>query len=481
MSENKRQDNFVEENFTSFINEISLVISMFKSGDVFLDIEKYTNNKYDFFFEVTRELYKYYELCFKTYSMNINADSFTQFMIGDKKREEFYESIGGWEYIQELINVTDENSYKNYFDNVKKMALLRELYNKGFPSHKIKGLQKFEQMKAEDVFNIMNVNLNKIYTDIGSGRDAIKLGADAVAKVMALKEVPDIGSPLADFKLMTSMTRGLRKKKLMLLGALSNEGKSRMMMYIAVHNAMLNETPTLVIMNETSEEDAFLCQLTTILNAPNFSYQHNIVEEQIATGNYREGQFDQVIDVAKWIEENTNIYFIETTRYTDKDLERLIKQYAIGKGVELFIYDTMKSTDDGDWTTLKKTANFLKNTATELNISGIATFQLTDDTSLLAPHELTSNNISSSKHIKHVADTVFMMRKIESNHYDKYAIISDDEFGKGEILLDKNRTYYFFKCDKNRAGKKINLIFEVDLDTNLWTEKGIAKVIYKNK
>ncbi len=473
-----KENDYIEDNLTSLTNEIAIVASIFKSPDVFLDIEKYVNKQYDFFYEVTRELYNNYEMCFKTYSMTINADSFTQFMIADKKREDFYESIGGWEYIQEIINITDATSYKNYFDNIKKMALLRELYRKGFPSNKIKGMKNFETMKAEDIHNVMNINLNKIYTDIGSGKDAVKLGVDAVSRVLSLKEKPDIGQPIADWSIMTSMTRGLRKKKLMLLGALSNEGKSRNALYMAIHNAMLNRVPSLVVANETSEDDAFLCQLTTILNAPNFCFQHGIQEGQIAMGDYTDGQFEKVIDVAKWIEENTNIYFIETTKYTDKDLEREIKKYVIGKGVELFIYDTMKNTDDGNWESLKKTANFLKNIATELNITGWATFQLTDDTSLLAPHELTSNNIASAKHIKHVADSMFMMKKIDAQHYDKYTIQVSDDFGKGEINLDKEKVYYYFKCEKNRAGKKFDVIMEVDLDKNLWKEVGVAKIKY---
>ena len=39
--------------------------------------------------------------------------------------------------------------------------------------------------------------------------------------------------------------------------------------------------------------------------------------------------------------------------------------------------------------------------------------------------------------------------------------------------LDPTKRYYIFNCDKNRFGNKLKIVFEVDLDLNIWIEKGI--------
>lgn len=465
---------------TDLPSEVALVASMFKSEEAFLSLERYMSPSYDFFDNTMKKLYEYFSLCYKTYASKIDSQTFTQFMLGTEEREMFYEEIGGWEVIDEMMKTTDATSFDKYFARIKKYALLREYYRKGFPSKKIMQMKNFEELMPDQILTIMQTNLDKIYTDIGGGKEAILLGSDAVTRLKELRKTPDIGVAVADWKIMTGMIRGLRKKKVTFVGMVSNDGKSRMSTYMAVHNAILTKTPTLVIMNETDDKDAFLCAMTTILNAPSFEYNSNIKEEAMATGSYEsEEQFEDVLEIAEWFERNTNIYFIETTKYADKDLEREIKKYVIGKGVELVVYDTMKSTDD-NWATLKATATFLKDLATDLNIHIWATFQCTDDVVEIAPHEMSNMNIASAKQIRHLCDTMFMLRKVEDKFRHRYVFHANDltryglAWGKGEFSLKDDLTYYYSRCIKNRAGKKEDTILEVDLDYNKWEEVGFA-------
>ena len=104
-----------------------------------------------------------------------------------------------------------------------------------------------------------------------------------------------------------------------------------------------------------------------------------------------------------------------------------------------------------------------------------ANIQLTDDAALLKPLELTSNNIANSKQIKHVLDALCLFREIPVSDYREYKYwksINDNPADVELLPLDNNKRYYVCKIDKNRAGSKPDLLFSLNLDTNIWTEEG---------
>lgn len=451
---------------------------VFKSHTVYMEVEKRISPKYDFFSDITRKLFEYLKDCKKHYSMEVNQQTFGVFMAQNKERKEFYEGMRGWATIEKLMNKVDDKSYRRYFNQLKKLTLMREFYLKGFPVNKIMNLKDYPSMSPEQLMVVMGHNLTYIGTQVQLGSDAVLLGSDAESKLLHLRENPDIGFPIADFGAMTMMLRGFRRGKLSLFGALSNLGKSRFMLNLAVYQAIHCKMPVLVIMNETDELDAFLCQMTTLLNHPMYGYNLNIKENVMANNLYEnEEQFASVMDVAKFLEKEANIYFIETTQYSDSDLRREIEKYVVGKGVELVFYDTLKN-NESDYAMLKKTAQFLRDTAVELDVSIVASFQASDDTSLVAPHDITSMNIASAKHILHFADSMFMFNLIKKESHRKYNVLHAFEADMVEAghttSLGDDKNYYYFKHLKNRAGAKRDLIFEVDLDYNKWKECGYA-------
>ena len=459
------------------VSEVALVGTFFKNEACYLEKYNSMNSYYDFMDDDIRELFNNYVECYENFSQDIKAETFISFMNTTEQKVHWFEEFGGWSTIEDIMKISDEKSCDTYFSRVKKFALLREYHMKGFPVKKLMAMKGFETKGPAEILTAMQYNLDKIYTDIGGGKEAILLGGDARLKLQQFKEKPDMGDPIADWGLITSMIRGLRKKKVTFLGALSNEGKSRNALYMAVHSAILSKKPTLVIMNETDENDAFLCTMTTILNNPAFGFNKKIRERNLAMGEYEsDAQFNDVLEVAEFFEENTNLYFLETTRYADKDLEREIKKYVLGKKVELVVYDTMKSQDN-QWETLKRTASFLKDIATDLEIPIWATFQCTDSMVDVAPHEITNNHIASAKQIRHLCDSMFVIRNVEDKFKSKYQYMqTGDDFGDMECQLQQEETYYYVKCLKNRAGSKLDTLFKVDLDYNIWEEKGFAKL-----
>jgi hypothetical protein len=86
---------------------------------------------------------------------------------------------------------------------------------------------------------------------------------------------------------------------------------------------------------------------------------------------------------------------------------------------------------------------------------------------------MSSSLISECKAIKHVLDSLTMFKHLRKDEYSKYYWVDKDSWGepvKQELNLQKR--YAIFIVDKNRAGRKTALLFECDLDKNLWRENG---------
>jgi len=328
-------------------------------------------------------------------------------------------------------------------------------------------------MMPEDIVSVMRRNVDKIHTVVGGGQESIILGKDMVESIDKWRETPSMGIELP-FDMLTYLFRGWRKKKLIVDGMLSNDGKSRRMSMVAAYIGVLKKQNCLIMVNEMEEEEIKAAMLSAICNNKIFGFNLNIPERKIILGNYdNDEQYLSVKNVAEWIEENTRIRFLELSDYSDQKLTNEVKKHVLGYQTEYLFYDTLKGFKNDNWELVKQTATLIKDLCNEMNVAGYATIQLTDDSVNFDIHDLTSMNISNSKQIKHVVDHLTFEKRIEKYKYDKYIIEND---GWGEHPLDNNKMYYGLKVDKNRAGSKGSVIaYEVDLNLNVWNEVGFLK------
>lgn len=191
-------------------------------------------------------------------------------------------------------------------------------------------------------------------------------------------------------------------------------------------------------------------------------------------------EWQKVSLIANWIDKEMakRILIIETgSEYSDVDLKQIIENTTLSEGIEFVFYDTFKSDKDamGEWVAMKKTATILSEIAKKSNLFIGANIQLTDDAALCEPLDLTSNNIANSKQIKHVLDSLCLFREIRAEDYKYYYYwknLQDNPIQGIRQNLDNNKRYYACIVDKNRAGSKPNLLFSLDLNTNIWTEEG---------
>lgn len=491
-------------------NETLLVGCFYKNPDLYLEYGNYMRPKYDFYKseeELKSDLegemefwYNCFENMYRNYSTTFTERKINIFMSQDKNRMSRYKRLGGYNALKNMKDLSDIEDFNSYFDTVKKYGLIRELYRSGFPVEKILNHKKFDFLSGDKIQKIMYSKLNEIQTITGGGESSVKLCENAQSTIRNYTKKPSFGIRFPWNKWNESF-RGWRKKKFIVEGMLSNEGKSRKMVLLATYVSIIEGETVLVMTNEMSEEDIEACQIVTIVNSPYFKDEFDFTldktEKEIVMGLYRDDitkkylirqegmtddewevylfehstEYKNTLTVGQWIEDHSNIYFKEMNgRYSDIDLEMEIKKHVVSKGVTYFCYDTLKGFKTDGWEAIKQTATRLEEICKELDVGGYANFQLTDDSVYVDIFDFNSNNLANAKQVYHVLDFLCLDKRIYSDEYDKYLV--EDSFG-GEIELDKNKNYYGCKFAKSRTGNKGRVtLVEVDLDRNQWKEVG---------
>lgn len=459
--------------------ETMIVGGMYKDPNLYIEYGSSIKSKYDFSDDTTKFLYDAFELFYTTYSTEVTEMKVNSFMMQDEDRKKTYKSFGGWKLVQKAIDLVSVDDYENHYDSFKKYSLLREYEKKGFPIEKLTNHPKFSKLRADQITQWLRATVDKVHTVIGGGNDSVRLGHNAKEMVEGWMKVPAMGIELP-WDMWTTLFRGWGKKKLIVDGMLSNEGKSRRMTFLVAYSSLILGKKCFVGANEMDEEDLLAGMITAVCNNPVFGFNYKIPEGNIVLGQYEDDeQYRRVCEVAEYIQNNTKIFMKEMDDYSDTAIEHEIKKHVLGYGVECVFYDTLKGYRTDNWEVVKQTTTKIRDLCKEMNVRGYATIQLTDDSFFVDVMDFSSNNIANAKQLKHVVDHMLLEKKISPEDYNLYTLT--DEWGVQMTLEEYNRGvkhekwfYYGQKVDKNRKGSKgMVLCTRVNLDLNVWEEIGI--------
>ena len=390
-------------------------------------------------------------------------------------------------------------NFELIYRELKKLFILKKAYIKA-PTHniqekilEIKSYIKYKDMSAEEVeAAIKQINVTNRLSQAVLNHDIAKFWLDDQND---LRE----GIPLP-FPIMTKVFKGLRKGEIMTYAMPSNAGKSRFTVNLACNIAFHHKKKVLVVSNEMTEDKMRLCLLTTVINNPVFQQFHGqkliknegeLLEFKFKADNPKEvlldeqgfikkldnetqaqfiqrlsqisTEFNQIIKVTDWINQeiNNSVYFVHLTEYTNNDLHEVISNYMYKDGIEYVFYDTLKSdvNNIGNADELKKTATLLSELTQKFNIFIGASIQLSENKT--SPIDLTINDLSVSKTIKEVFDSLTLFKQIQRPHLGDYEYSDSDRFINCkdlEVFDDPDVRYYIGVIDKNRAGAKPKLL-----------------------
>ena len=320
------------------------------------------------------------------------------------------------------------------------------------------------------------------------------------------------------FPILSSVFKGIRKGETMAFAMPSNSGKSRFTIDIASYVAFIHKKKVLIISNEMSEEKMKLCLITTVLNNPEIQKLHGqkisktegellefkfrpddkakvkvdkdgfvLQEENETRADFVErlkkvsSEFNKTIAVTDWVNNQISnmIYFINITDHTNDELKKVIMNYYYKEKIEYVFYDTLKTdtANIGNGEEIKRTATILSNLAQNFGMFICSTLQLTESTTL--PINLNVNDLAVSRTVKEVLDTLCLIKQIMREDWGKYQYSLeevDTKFYELKKYTDPDERYYACVVDKNRAGAKPKLLFNLNLAYNRWNELGYLRL-----
>lgn len=429
------------------------------------------------------------------------------------------EGSGVYELTQQVKKMAAQKNYdlEKVYTELKKLFILKKYYIVA-PTSKVQ----------EKILEILNY---KLYADmtieevesaieqigVTNRLSQVVLNEDATSFLLAGDTSLSSGVPIP-LPILNMVFKGLRKGETMAYAMPSNSGKSRFTTFLAAHLALVHGKKVAIISNEMSEEKIRLCLITTIINNIGIQNLHkhfiSKTEGELLEFKYKaddpkktavdengyviqkDGEslqefterlakesddFNQTVAVTDWLNEqlDKSIHFIHITEHGNDELRKILLNYYYKEGIEYIFYDTLKADTEhiGNGEEIKKTATILSNIAQKFHVFIGSSMQLLESSTL--PVNLTINDMSASKTVKEVLDTLCLIKQISRASIHKYEYSDTDQFTEcHEIEVPKDTDVRFYACvvDKNRAGAKPTVLFRLNLAYNVWEELGYLRL-----
>ncbi len=397
------------------------------------------------------------------------------------------------------MQLKEEMANKNYnmekvYISLKKLFVLR----KSYLAIPIKSIQdKVVEITQYILYDKMSVE--EVESAIQQVNDTEKFKRSVLTSdLTSFLEMGDNnlrnGLPLP-FPIMTKVFKGIRKGETMAIAMPSNSGKSRITIDIAAHIALVHKKKTLIISNEMSEEKMRLCLITTMINNKAIQEMHGqkglkITEGELLEFKFRpddpkstdvdedgyitrhdgekqgdfvkrllkeSSDFKRTVAVTDWAnkEIGNSIYFINITDHTNDELKKVIMNYYYKEQIEYVFYDTLKTdiANIGNGEEVKKTATILSNLAQNFDMYICSTLQLAESNTL--PVNLNVNDLSASRTVKEVLDTLSLMKQINRDTLQNYEYSLEEVDTKFYDLKKEkeSRCQILCLCNRQKQGR----------------------------
>lgn len=497
--------------------ELLFVGSFYKSPELYLTYGGTTKSKYDLSDNAMRFFYDLFEDYYLTFSQDFSENKMNNFATQNMERLKNYREYGGWKTIKSIMDMADPNDFKNIYNTVKKYSLIREYDRNGFPADKILAHKKFQYLTPNDIYRLMRSKADKINTEINVIDEPIVMTKDVKKTIDNYLVSPQFGTEI-HWKGYNDFFRGLLPGHVLFQGFLANEGKSRNIVNLIAYVVLVKKQRFMLLSNEMTYSAILNCFITTVICGEEYKALHGIdikkPEKEITMGLYRDDktgefvtrkcnangefteseedyksriratkEYQQVAQIAEWVENQIDgrFYYTDiTSDYSEEAIELEMRRAKILYNCNHVALDTLKAYGEERWEQVKKLATKVTEITKELGLFTVASFQLTDDSLFCDIFDLSSNNISAAKGIKHPADLLVLGKKIAPDEYHKYQYEAyDDELSDswGEPTLQDlhpEKFYFGIKIDKNRLGERNKvLLFQYNLNFNEWRNIGL--------
>lgn len=448
-----------------------------------LDVSKFKNPVWQFYYTIG------HKMAIKSIK-KIEEVDVDLFLEGKEKSLESYNNWGGFETVGDLQSVCNIENVDVYVQELIKWDVIFNIVDKFTIDSNI--LKAIETYNADKVYDYYTALLNKTFTASNNGVVISKFNEGLDEIIDEADKGVNKGMPLSNSPILSGEIGGWINGQTYILGGLSGAGKTTWVQDVVLPAIWELEEPCLIMLNEQDHvkwKQQFLTWIINniIINTPSKFFDAKRWRE----GGFTEEEWVWLRDASKLLKEKEvsgKIIIAELKSYSQKEAERLIKQYA-SLGVEKFILDTFKlsnerNDDEAFWLSMqedmRKFDDLVKKSS--LNVALLVTLQL-QKTSRLSRY-LCMDNIGMSKNVIDVASVALLMRRMFPDEYPgmskeikvKQRIPGTESFN--EIPLDPKKKYVIIFIEKNRNGESqtYQIVAEQNLGRLIYNEIGIADV-----
>ena len=191
-------------------------------------------------------------------------------MSKDPERLKIFKQFGGYKTIETWSNklfTTSDADVRTCFDTLKKYSLIREYKRYGYNTDFILKSKHFDIMSPLDIYKNMRGRVDRVHTKIMNDADIEVLNSKVTDLIDDCVDIPAQGFEIP-FPILNEVFMGMQKKTIMAVAALSNTGKSRLMIKLVAYASLVLKKKTLVLLNEMPIEKMRKALLTTVINNP---------------------------------------------------------------------------------------------------------------------------------------------------------------------------------------------------------------------
>lgn len=467
--------------------EANIISCLWEDTQLYYDYDTLDSNKFK------TPIWKFYFTIGKKMIMKsikkIEEADVDLFLDGKEKLQEAYNEFGGFDTIRDLQEVCSVENVEVYIQELFKWDVLWNIIDKFTIDNN--QLDRIENLDADGVYNYYTAILNNTFTSVNNKVNISKLSDGLEEIIEEADEGLAQGMPFESPQL-SSEVGGWVDGQTYILGGLSGAGKTTWVQDVILPAVWRLGEPCVIMLNEQDHKKWKQQFLTWIMN--------NVVitnpNKYFNAKRWREGKFTeeerdwlaQAVKILRDKEVSGQIVIAELKSYSQKEAERIIKQYA-SIGVKKFILDTFKlSSEKNDneafWLSMQEDMRKFDDLVkpSNLNVALLCTLQLQKSSRM--NRYLGVDNIGMSKNVVDVCSVALLMRRIFNDEYPgmakeikvKRPIAGTEAFE--EVVLDPKKKYVIIFIEKNRNGESqtYQVVAEQNLGRLIYKEVGIADV-----
>ena len=388
--------------------------------------------------EVTNDMFyseankKIFEAINELHKNKIPLDSTT--LINEVEKRENINSIGGVEYLSEVIDsVITAANIDYYIDIVREKALRRKLIE---VSTSITTSAFDEESETNDIIDNAEKNIFSVTKARKAGE--FKIISDVMKSTQKRleelakndKEITGISTGFYDFDKLTS---GLHENELIIIAARPAMGKTAFAVNLAV-NAALNSNKNVALFNlEMSAEQLAMRMI---------SAQGSIDQNKLKTGKLEHNDWKKVNEAMSELA-NTNLFIEDASGISVSEIRAKCRRLATqGNGLGLVVIDYLQLIEGSSryagnrQQEVSEISRSLKTMAMELNVPVIALAQLSRSVELRENKRPIMSDLRESGSIEQDADIVAFLYR--DDYYNESAQ-EQTNISVTELIVGKHR------------------------------------------